>query len=165
MDPNVPLATLLHPDNHTATERRQALATLRTWLFRGGHVPEDADRLHPRTLRALGLAHLIPACSADADDRDAMQRETHCVGVVMNDRYLSHWGKAENGTSVAVWACTPTDAGAVERAVRGRSDARHVRVVDLRTWRRPKGAAHVHIYVVGPGHPARTGSFRIQVTP
>lgn len=160
MDPAVPLATLLHPDDHTATERRQALATLRRWLASGGFVPEAVDHLPPRTLRALGLGHLVPGCGADADDRDASQRYTHVIGVAMNDRFLSNWGRAQRGTSVAVWACTKDDEDRVYDAVRRRSDASRVRVVDLRTWRRPRGAAHVHIYAVSGDHPARTGSFR-----
>lgn len=159
MDPTVPLGTLLNPGQHTATQRRRALADLRRWLAAGGFAPEDVDHLPPRTLRALGLAHLVPGCGADADDRDADQRGTHHVGIVMTDRFLSWWGRAQGGLSIAVWAATPADAKVVERAVRGRSDASRVRVVDLRTWRRPRKAAHLHIYVVDGGHPARTGAF------
>lgn len=86
------------------------------------------------------------------DDRTPEQRETLTVGVAMTDRFLSGWGGAKGGASVAVWACTPDDESRVERWVRSRSDASRVRVVSLNGYR-PR-CAHCHIYAVEPGHPA-----------
>jgi len=93
------------------------------------------------------------------DDRTPDQRATHCTLVVMTDRFLSGWGGASGGTSVAAWACTNDDADAVERWVRRRSDASRVRVVvdaPARAYR-PRSFAHYHVYVVGPEHSARRG--------
>jgi hypothetical protein len=42
----------------------------------------------------------------------------------------------------------------VERWVRGRSEMRYVNVVDLTSYRPPRGTAHFHVYVCNPGHPA-----------
>ena len=86
------------------------------------------------------------------DDRTPAERETHRYGVAMTDAFMSGWGGAEGGASVACWACRPDDLHVVEQWVRRRGEARRVRVVELKTWR-PK-AKHVHVYVVNDGHPS-----------
>lgn len=89
------------------------------------------------------------------DDRTAEQRVTHTYAVAMTDSFMSGWGKAAGGASVAAWACRADDICEVERWVRNRREARRVRVVALKGWR-PR-AAHVHVYVVDDGHPALGG--------
>lgn len=94
------------------------------------------------------------------DDRTDGQRATHRYLVVGTDRFMSGWGGARGGTSVAAWACTSGDLRQVEAWVRGRSDMMRVRVVvdsPRRRYRAPRGAAHVHVYVVDAGHPAIGG--------
>lgn len=86
------------------------------------------------------------------DDRTDEQRQTHTVLVVGTDRFLSGWGKAKNGTSYAAWACQPEHAETVERWVRARGDQQRVRV--MYDDYRPRGAGHLHIYIVGPKHAA-----------
>lgn len=83
------------------------------------------------------------------DDRTDEQQITHPILWVGTDAFMSGWGQASDGPSVAAWACTSDDDGACERWVRSRSDMRRVRqVLDRPGDRyRPKGAAHLHIYV------------------
>ena len=86
------------------------------------------------------------------DDRTPEQKQTHRYGVAMTDAFMSGWGGAQGGASVAIWACPADWLNHVENEVRRRKEARRVRVVDLRTYR-PKGnVAHAHVYVVEPGH-------------
>ncbi|MBM3493287.1 MAG: hypothetical protein FJX72_03035 [Armatimonadetes bacterium] len=86
------------------------------------------------------------------DDRTPEQRATYRLGVAATDRFMSGWGGAAGGTSVACWACRADDIPTVERWVRSRGEMRYVRVVSLRNYR-PR-CAHLHVYVVEPGHPA-----------
>ena len=79
------------------------------------------------------------------DDRTEDQKTTLTYGVVGTDKFMSGWGKAENGTSYAVWSCTPNDIDKVEKTVINRGDMLRVRIVDLRTYR-PRGNGHCHIY-------------------
>lgn len=89
------------------------------------------------------------------DDRTPEQRKTHCWGVVAEDKFMSGWGQAAGGASRCAWACAPdVDVGKVERWVRNRSEMRFVSVVDLTTYRAPRGTAHFHIYVCNQGHNA-----------
>jgi len=91
------------------------------------------------------------------DERTEAERKTHTLLVVMTDKFMSGWGKAANGLSLAAWACTPDTLPQAERWVRSRTDARRVRVVvdDGKANRyRPRGNGHLHIYVVREGHPA-----------
>ena len=85
------------------------------------------------------------------DDRSDSERKTHTYIVVGTDSFMSGWGLAKGGASFAAWACTKNDLEAVLAWVRNRGDMRRVRVVGA-GWR-PR-AAHTHIYVVHPGHPA-----------
>lgn len=96
------------------------------------------------------------------DDRDDAERRTHRHLVAGRDSFLSGWGGAEGGASIAAWACEPGDADRVFRWVKGRSDMRRVKLLDERAgfggfvlWRAHyAGLRHVHIYVVNAGHPA-----------
>ena len=90
------------------------------------------------------------------DGRTEAQQKTHWLGVVGRDSFLSGWGKAKGGYSRACWACNPEEVNIdrVEKWVRSRSDMKYVNVVDLRTYRPPRGTSHFHIYVVYKKHPA-----------
>lgn len=77
------------------------------------------------------------------DDRTKEEKETHPYIVAMTDSFLSGCGKAENGVSYAGWACTWENLTQVEQWVRGRSDAKRVRVVGS-DWR-PRGKGHTHL--------------------
>lgn len=87
------------------------------------------------------------------DDRSKEQKETHSIIIMGTDRCLSGWGEARGGPSYAGWACRPKDARKVEGWVRSRSDMMRVRTV-FGGYKPPRGAGHVHIYVVDEGHPA-----------
>lgn len=91
------------------------------------------------------------------DDRTVAQRKTHRLAVVGRDTFLSGRGGARGGYSRAAWAFDPAEVNSdrVENWVRSRGDMRYVNLVDLRTYR-PKGTAHLHIYVVDRNHPAAT---------
>ena len=77
------------------------------------------------------------------DDRTPEQKLTHTVVIGGTDRFMSGWGAAQGGTSVAGWACRPEDAKTVWEWVESRQDMKRVRYLPAR----PKGA-HVHVYVV-----------------
>lgn len=93
------------------------------------------------------------------DDRTAAERATHTWLVVGTDRFMSGWGCAKGGVSVAAWAVDPSDWEAV-KAVREwvgkRGDMSRVRETTDSPKKRysPKGRGHCHIYVVRAGHPA-----------
>ena len=87
------------------------------------------------------------------DDRTDDQKRTHTVFVAGTDKFLSGWGDAKGGASVAVWACRPDDARSVFDWVKDRGDMSRVRYVS--NPRKCK-AAHVHVYVVDESHPALT---------
>lgn len=92
------------------------------------------------------------------DDRTTAQRSTHQWGVVARDTFMSGWGEAKGGVSRCAWA-VPMDTVNIDRVeqwVRSRKEMRYVNVVDLNTYRPPKGTAHFHIYVVEPTDPAAT---------
>ena len=92
------------------------------------------------------------------DDRTDEQRETHPILVIMTDRFMSGWGRAEGGASYAAWACRPEDESAVTRWVESRSDALRVRVTCDPYRPNANHCAHCHIYVVEPGHRAVGGT-------
>lgn len=85
------------------------------------------------------------------DDRTEAERETHSVVISAIDSFMSGWGGAEGGKSVAAWACRMGDADRVFKWVKARSEMKHVRMSD-HAFRR--GAVHTHIYCVRDGHPA-----------
>lgn len=93
------------------------------------------------------------------DDRTPEQMKTHRWAVVAKDNALSGWGGARGGASRCAWAvpnewANDGSINAVEDWVRSRSEMRYVNVVDLTTYRCPRGTAHFHIYVCGDSHPA-----------
>jgi hypothetical protein len=79
------------------------------------------------------------------DDRTAEQRLTHTVFVRGMDKFMSGWGGAEGGTSVAAWACRPENLSTVEARIRSRGDLSRITVT--RRIRAAPGCAHIHIYV------------------
>lgn len=93
------------------------------------------------------------------DDRTEEQRKTHRFAVVARDKFMSGWGGADGGVSRCAWAL-PGDGSVnidrVENWVKDREEMRNVKVVDLSTYRAPKGTVHFHIYVVDAKHPAAT---------
>jgi len=89
------------------------------------------------------------------DERTVEQKQTHNYAVVAKDKFMSGWGEAENGASRCAWAVAPdVNIDRVERWVRSRPEMRYVNVVDLNTYRPPRGTAHFHIYVANTDHPA-----------
>lgn len=86
------------------------------------------------------------------DDRTEEQKKTHRWLVIGTDTFMSGWGEAEGGKSIAAWACLPSDRQEVLNWVESRGDMKRVRetVGDYR----PGGKGHCHIYVVGDDHPA-----------
>lgn len=93
------------------------------------------------------------------DDRTTEQRKTHTWLVVGTDTFMSGWGGAAGGVSVAAWAVDPSDwerVKAVREWVERRSDMKRVRETTDTPERRyaPKGRGHCHIYVVGDEHPS-----------
>lgn len=95
------------------------------------------------------------------DDRTPEQHITHRWAVVARDRFMSGWGWAAGGASRCAWA-VPLEPNGGTRAlddvltwVRNRKEMRYVNVVNLDTYRPPRGTAHFHIYAVDPAtHPA-----------
>lgn len=93
------------------------------------------------------------------DDRTPEQKKTHQWGVVARDKFMSGWGEAKGGASRCAWACAPgVNLDRVERWVRSRSEMRYVNIVDLSSYRPPRGTVHFHIYVCNldtqqPGKP------------
>lgn len=97
-----------------------------------------------------------PYMTTREDDRTVAEHLTHNWLVVARDRFMSGWGGARGGASIAAWACrTLPEAEACEQWVRSRSEMRYVRLT-----RESKGyvsrirGAHVHVYVCNDGHPA-----------
>jgi len=89
------------------------------------------------------------------DDRTEAQKQTHFWAVVARDKFMSGWGGAKGGASRCAWACQSlADAERAEKWVSNRSEMRYVSIVDLRTYRAPRGTVHFHIYVAEAGHPA-----------
>ena len=84
-----------------------------------------------------------------ADDRTETEMDTHRWLVVATDRFLSGWGHAQGGSSVAAWACsTLAEVERVEARIRARGDMSRVRVVrDAPRRYRPRSFAHFHVYV------------------
>ncbi len=91
-----------------------------------------------------------------ADDRTPEQEITHHWLVVGTDSFMSNWGRAENGTSIAAWACEYDDVKRVTEWVESRGDMKRVRTVIDRKGERysPRGHGHLHIYVVEDNHPS-----------
>ena len=93
------------------------------------------------------------------DDRTVSQCLTHIWAVVARDSFMSNWGEAANGSSRCAWAVSEEDAksNAIYKLfewVKNRSEMKNVSIVNLATYRVPRGTAHFHIYVAGSNHPA-----------
>lgn len=89
------------------------------------------------------------------DDRTEEQKKTHKLAVVAADKFMSGWGGAAGGVSRCAWAIHPeVNSDRVFNWVKARKEMRYVNLVDLDTYRPPKGTVHFHIYVCDPGHPA-----------
>jgi len=83
------------------------------------------------------------------DDRNEKQLISHIWGVVARDNHMSGWGGASGGYSRCAWALDSYEkAEYFKRWVDSRSEMKYVNIVDLRTYRAPRGTAHFHIYVV-----------------
>lgn len=100
------------------------------------------------------------------DDRSQEDRRARPYLVGGRDVFMSGWGGAAGGASVALWACAPDDLDRVFAWVKARGDIKRPRVIDAREhfggvvpFRAMfAGLAHVHVYVVSEGHPATMGS-------
>ena len=86
------------------------------------------------------------------DDRSDAQKHTHTSVIRGMDSFLSGWGKAAGGCSIAAWACKPEHEQKVFAWVKSRGDMKKVMKV-VSTYH-PSGTGHCHIYVVGDNHPA-----------
>lgn len=89
------------------------------------------------------------------DDRTAEEKKTHNWLVIGTDKFMSCWGRATGGKSIAAWACTFEHLDAVEKWVKSRPDMLRVRISNGKNYR-PKIAKHYYVYVVHEDHPALT---------
>lgn len=91
-----------------------------------------------------------------SDHRTTTQKHTHTVLVHGIDTFLSGWGHAANGASVAAWACTPEDVREVHAWVESRSDIIEVQIA----WdgNPPSDCEQLSIYAVDDNHPAMRGA-------
>lgn len=68
---------------------------------------------------------------------------------------MSGWGRASGGYSRCAWACAPdVNTDRVFNWVKNRSEMQYVSLVDLNTYRAPRGTEHFHIYVCNADHVA-----------
>lgn len=90
------------------------------------------------------------------DDRTDEQKKTHTLAVVARDKFLSGWGGAAGGASRCAWSFDPArvNPDRVLQWVKDRPEMRYVSLVEINTYRAPRGTAHFHVYVCEPGHPA-----------
>lgn len=89
------------------------------------------------------------------DDRTDEQRKTHRLAIVARDKFMSGWGGAKGGASRCAWAVHPdVNEDRVFNWVKSRPEMVYVSLVDLSTYRPPRGTAHFHVYVCNPDHPA-----------
>lgn len=77
------------------------------------------------------------------DDRRPEQAKNEVL-IVAKDNFLSNWGQAKGGNSIAAWSCKEQDAKAVKKWVENRTDMTNVRIENSNYV--PKNAAHFHIY-------------------
>jgi len=92
-----------------------------------------------------------------SDERTEEQKKTHRWAVVARDKFMSGWGGASGGTSRCAWAVPEgINIDRVFNWVDSRSEMVYVNIVDLKTYRPPRGTAHFSIYVVEPGDDAAT---------
>jgi hypothetical protein len=88
------------------------------------------------------------------DDRTPEQTRSHYILIGGTDKLMSGWGECRDRPSYAFWAFDPSKVSFayVDRWVRRREGM--IRVRQVSSDYRPRNPAHVHIYVVDPGHPA-----------
>lgn len=90
------------------------------------------------------------------DDRTEEQNKTHRLAVVARDNFMSGWGPCRDGFSRCAWAFDPSKVNSdrVFNWVKHRDEMQYVSLVDLSTYRAPRGTAHFHIYVCDENHVA-----------
>lgn len=89
------------------------------------------------------------------DDRNELQKNTHYIGVVARDSFMSGWGGAKGGNSRVAWAVESYyHADKLFAWVKSRKEMKNVNIVNLNDYRAPRGTAHFHVYVAGADHPA-----------
>ena len=94
------------------------------------------------------------------DDRSEERKLTHTHLVIGTDPFLSGWGEARGGISIAAWACRPEDRKEVLEWVTSRTDMKRVREVnELFRKYTPRGTGHTHIYVVENNHSSLGGKY------
>lgn len=88
------------------------------------------------------------------DDRTPDQKKTHRRAVVARDSFLSN-SAFTGGNSRVAWACSSdTEALSFYNHIKNNRQAmKYVSIVNLDTYRPPRGTSHFHIYVVEPGDP------------
>lgn len=90
-----------------------------------------------------------------ADDRTEAEKKTHRLAIVAKDKFMSGWGGASGGASRCAWACAPdVNTDRIFNWVKSRHEMSYVNLVDLSTYRCPRGTAHFHIYVANADHTA-----------
>lgn len=100
------------------------------------------------------------------DQRKEELIDSHTVGVYGYDKFMSGWGDARGGWSIAIWYCKPMDANKVEEWVESRSEMVWVgqemgsvvidkAILACQTQKQNK-VAHISLYSVDEGHPALT---------
>jgi len=125
------------------------------------------DEKNVRDQRVLDVIELLssdPEVGIDfEDDRTDEQKKTHKVLVVATDKFLSGWGRAENGSSCCAWACEPHQVEKIYRWVCSRSDMHNVQKVkgDWNVRDYNPSCVHAHVYVVTDNHPAVDGTYNV----
>ena len=90
------------------------------------------------------------------DDRTEEQKKEYPHLVIGTDSFMSGWGGAAGGVSIAAWAHKDGYRAKVLSWVSSRSEMKRVREsYDNGVERyRPKGNGHCHIYLADENHPA-----------
>ncbi len=108
---------------------------------------DESPRTHPGLRIMTGLATYN---DAEHFERTFPESDRN-IGSLYRPMLAS---EAQGGASRAAWAVAPeVNIDRVERWVRSRGDMKFVNVVNLDTYRPPRGTAHFHIYVADADHP------------
>ena len=89
------------------------------------------------------------------DDRTPEQKRNYPCLVIGTDSFMSGWGGASDGVSIAVWACRPEDRIRVLSWVHSRSEMKRVRESydnGGNSRYRPSGNGDCHIYLADENH-------------
>ncbi len=82
------------------------------------------------------------------DRRTRDQQKTHVWAVCARDNFMSNRGPARGGYSRCCWTTDDeTKLPEIKRMVKGRKEMRYISIVNLKTYRPPKGTTHFSIYV------------------